>query len=120
MPVVDDDRHDVLMDSVKTLFDETKTRMDFHISVCTAKVTTQLASAPAEEIKEAKDGIQELSDKYGDLAKQFREQKEKEIEDAYQLYLKQQEEKDRKTEEEQAATNEEAKTGFDLSQFAGQ
>ncbi len=120
MPVVNDDRHDVLMDSVKTLFDETKTRMDFHIGVYTTKVTTQLAGAPAEEIKEAKDGIQELSDKYGDLAKQFREQKEKEIEEAYQLYLKQQEEKDRKTEEEQAATNEEAKTGFDLSQFAGQ
>lgn len=120
MPVVNDDRHEALMDAVKTLFDETKTRMDFHIGVYTTKVSTQLAGAPAEEIKEAKDGIQELSDRYGDLAKQYREQKEKEIEEAYQLYLKQQEEKDRKTEEEQAATNEEAKTGFDLSQFAGQ
>lgn len=119
MPVVDDDRHDALMDAVKTLSDETKQRMDFHVGVCTAKITVQLAGASAEEIKEAKDGIEDLKGKYGDLAKQYREQKEKEIEDAYQLYLKQQEEKNRKTEEEQAATNEEAKTGFDLSQFAG-
>ncbi len=120
MPVVNDDRHDVLTDSVKTLFDEAKTRMDFHIGIYTTKVTAQLAGSSAEELKEAKDGIQELTDRYGDLAKQLREEKEKEIENAYQLYLKQQEEKDRKTEEEQAATNEEAKTGFDISQFAGE
>lgn len=120
MPKVDDDRHDALMDAVKLAFDETKQRMDFHCGVCTSKITSQLLSAPAEELKEAKDALQELKDKYDELAQQYREQKEKEIEDAYQLYLKQQEEKDRKTEEEQAATNEEAKTGFDLSQFAGQ
>ena len=120
MPKVDNDRHDALMDAVKLAFDEAKQRMDFHCGICTTKITSLLLGAPAEEIKEAKDALQELKDQYGDLAKQYREQKEKEIEDAYQLYLKQQEEKDRKTEEEQAATNEEAKTGFDLSQFAGQ
>ncbi len=120
MPKVDDDRHDALMDAVKVAFDEAKQRMDFHCGVCTAKITSQLLGAPAEELKEAKDALQELKDKYGELAQQYRDQKEKEIEEAYQLYLKQQQEKDRKTEEEQASTNEDAKTGFDISQFAGQ
>lgn len=118
MPDVDKDRRDALTDAVKVLYDETKVKIDFCSKVYLEKVTISLAGASEEEIKEAKEELENVVNQYSDLAKKYREDKEKEIEDAYQLYLKEQGEKEKKEQEQKAATNEEASLGFDINQFA--
>ena len=56
---------------------------------------------------EAKESLQKVNDTYSELIKGFREEKEKEIEEAYQRYLTE------KTAEEQNRKEEEAAHGTD-------
>ena len=108
MPVVDDNRHDVMPDGVKLLSDACEAQLKATFTRYSAEIALQLADAPAGDLDEAKDALQELYDTATDLCKQFRENKEKEIEDAYQLYLAGKEEKEMTEQEEQAAHNAQA------------
>ena len=105
MPVVNDDRHDILTQGVKTLSDVCKGQLDITISRYTAEITLKLANAPAEELDEAKDALQQLRDKHDELVQQFREDKENEIEEAYAAWQAAQAEKEAKQQEEEAAHN---------------
>jgi ribosome recycling factor len=80
MPEVDDDRHDLLVNGVGALYDECKVKLDTNFQAYTTKITAQLVGCPAEELDEAKAALQEVNDKYAEMIKGFREEKEKEIE----------------------------------------
>lgn len=114
MPEVNKDRRDVLMDGVKILYDDLDVKLNTNIQLYTQKVVAQLAGAKAEEIDEAKKGIEEIKKQHYDLAKSYRERKEKQIEEAYQRYLEKKTEKDKTLQEHEAATNKQAAQGFKM------
>lgn len=117
MPVVDENRHDFGMDYVKTIHDETLVKIDAVNTAYVAKITKALVGAKPEEIDEAKEELQKFHDQHVDMCKQYREEKEKQIEAAYQDYLKSQAEKENAEQEKQAAHDSAAGKQFNLDEF---
>ena len=105
MPQVDQARHDVLMDGVGIIMDWCKTMLDATSSLTTAQITAKLADAQADEQTEAADALKDLQDQHEELCKQFRADKEKEIEDAFNAYQEQKAKEKASKEEEDAAHN---------------
>ena len=103
MPVVNKDRRDALMNGVSVLSDECKANMDVAYSKYLGQIMTKLVGAPPQEIDEAKDEMQSLYDEHSKLCKEYREEKEKEIEEAYQRYTTKQSEADAMQQEKDAA-----------------
>ena len=103
MPEVDDDRHDLLTNAVDTLSDACAGLMDGTITAYTAKIALLLQGGKPEEIDEAKDALQNIRDKHDEMCKQYKEDKEAEIEQAYKEYKQRQEEKKAGKEEEDNA-----------------
>ena len=108
MPEVDDNRHDLLMDAVSVLSDACDSQIEATFTLYTGKIVALLAQAKPEEMDEAKNALEDIHNQHKDLCKQFREQKEKEIEDAHQEYLAKKASAQEKKEEEDAAHNEQA------------
>lgn len=108
MPDVDDNRHDLLMDAVSTLSDACDTQIEATFTLYTGKIATLLAQATPEELDEAKNALEDTHKQHKDLCKQFREQKENEIEDAYNEYLARKTAAQEQKAEEEAAHNEQA------------
>ena len=79
-----------------------------------------MASAKPEEIDEAKEELQKVYDQMKDICKSYREEKEKQIEEAYQEYLKKKAEAELAESERQAARGEGKGMKLDLSQFVGE
>lgn len=104
MPDMNDERHEVLTNGVKALTEEVKLKTDGIFDIYTAKIAKQLAGAPDDEIKEAKDALKEIHETLGNAAKEYEERKIKEIEEAYKLYL------DKKAQEEAEQTEKEKET----------
>lgn len=105
MPVVNDDRHDALTQAVGVLSDGCKGVMDATLSLYTGRIVSKLSGAPAEDVDEAKEALQRLFDMADGLCKQYRTDKEQEIEDAYAAWQAAQAEKEAKQQEEEAAHN---------------
>ena len=105
MPVVDDMRHDVLMEGVKALSDFTEAKIEAVFTACGAKIAVKMVGAEPEEIDEAKNALGEVHDFHTDLCKQFRQAKEDEIEQAYKLWQDQQAQAKASKKEEDAAHN---------------
>ena len=59
MPVVDDNRHDVLTQGVKTFSDVCNKQLEEMLTRFTAEITVKLVGAPADELDEAKNALQE-------------------------------------------------------------
>ena len=108
MPEVDDVRHEVLTDAVGALSDECDGKIQAVFTYYSGQIAIKLAGAPPDEVNEAKDALQEVFDNHKDICKQFRDAKEKEIEDAYQLFQAQKAEKQAQLAEKQAALGEQA------------
>ena len=108
MPEVDDVRHEVLKDAVAVLSDECDAKIQATFSFYSAQIPLKLEGAPADEMNEAKDALQEVFDNHKDICKQFRTQKEDEIEEAYQLFQDKKAELQAKLAEKQAALGEQA------------
>lgn len=106
MPEVDDARHDLLTDAVDVLADACNTQMDTVMAACTLRLTQLLVGAEPKELDEAKDQLQQFKDMADDLCKQYKEDKEKEIEDAYQQYLAKKAEKEAAIKEKEDAAKE--------------
>ena len=85
-----------------------------------AEIIKQLASAKPEEIDEAKEELQKIYDQMKDICKSYREEKEKQIEEAYQDYLKKKAEAEQAESERQAARGEDKSSRLDLSQFVSE
>ena len=106
MPEVNDDRHDVLTEAVKILSDVCDGQLEYVFSRTSAEVALKLANSPADELDEAKDALQQIRERHEELLKKFRAEKEKEIEEAYQLYLAGAAEQEARKQEEAAAAQE--------------
>ena len=117
MPEVTKSRRDAGMEYVKTVFDETTSKLDAMNISYGLKISKQLSDAKPEEVDAAKGELQELHDKHIDLCKAYREEKEQQIEKAYQEYLKAREEKESAQQEKQAAQGENAGKQFNINTF---
>lgn len=114
MPVVNKERRDALMNAVSALSDECKVKVDGVFHQYMAQVVDKLVGAPADEIDEAKNELDQLHDDHNKLLKEYREDKGKEIEDAYQRYLTEQQQKDIRNKEEADARGEDKRTSMRL------
>ncbi|MBR5723898.1 MAG: hypothetical protein IKX62_00810 [Bacteroidales bacterium] len=106
MPVVNKDRHDVLMQAVAMLSDACNGILDATMADYAARIVVKLIDAPGEEVDEAKDSLQQIRDRYDEMSKTFRADKEKEIEEAYARYQEEQAEKEAKKQEEEDSAQE--------------
>lgn len=120
MPEVNDDRHDVGMNYVKAIYEEMTAKIDTTHAAYGAEIIKQLASAKPEEIDEAKEELQKIYDQMKDICKSYREEKEEQIEEAYQDYLKKKAEAEQAESERQAARGEDKSSKLDLSQFVSE
>ena len=86
MPEVDNNRYDVLKQSVKALYDERMVEMDKVKAEYTKTLSERTANLPKEEADEAKDKMEALFKQYSDFCKQYHDTKEQETEDAYKQW----------------------------------
>lgn len=103
MPEVNQDRHDFLMDAVKTLHDQCKVQVDKVNATYPVKLVPKLIGLTEEEVDEAKKKMEETQQKYLKMCDDYLTKKQQEIEDAYRHYLEEQAAQKAK-EEELAAT----------------
>ena len=87
MPEVDDNRYDLLKQSVKALYEERKVEMDKIKAEYTQTIADRTADLPKDEADEAKNRLEELCNQYSDIIQQYRDNKEQEIEEAHQNWL---------------------------------
>ena len=105
MPIVDDTRHKILTDAVGVLADTANSQLEATFTLYTARLATHLAEAKPEELDEAKDQLQQLHDKANDICKEYRANKEEEIESAYKQWQEDQAQKQSASQEVEAAQN---------------
>lgn len=117
MPEVNGDRHDAGMNYVKAIYEEMMAKIDKANVAYGTKIAKELMTAKPEEMDEAKEELQKQYDQIKDLCKSYRESKEKQIEEAYQKYLKERIEAEQAEKERQAAHSEEKGSKLDLSQI---
>lgn len=103
MPEMKQERHDVCMEYIKAQFDVTNAKLEAIFSQGSAKVALKMANASEENMQLAKDKLQEIYDWHTNTLKKLREDKEKEVEDAFQAYLAGEQEETKASEEKQAA-----------------
>ena len=102
MPEVNDDRRDVLMDGVKVLYDQCKAEVDKIKASYTAQIAEKCIGLPAEEAEEAKNALEDRFNQYMQYINDYRTNKEKEIEEAYQRWLNERSEQSRQRQEDDA------------------
>lgn len=99
VPEVNKDRHDFLMDAVKTLYDQCKVEVDKTNVAYSAKLIAKISGMSEEEIEEAKNKLEDSQQIYAKICDDYLAAKQKEIEDAYQRYLDEQTAKKAKQDE---------------------
>jgi ribosome recycling factor len=103
MPKVDKDRHDLLEEGVDGLHDQCKARVDLVLEQYGVKIAKAMEGADIESIDYIKNQLQELHKFFDDLMEKLTKGKKQEIEDAYQLYLAEQQQKEQEAQEQDAA-----------------
>jgi ribosome recycling factor len=103
MPEMKQERHNVCMEYIKAQFDVTNAKLEAIFSQGSAKVAFKMNGASEENLQLAKDKMQEIYDWHTNTLKKLREDKEKEVEDAFQAYLAGEQEETKASEEKQAA-----------------
>ncbi len=116
MPEVNKDRHDTLLDGVNTLYDQCKGKLDTNHTVYKSRLTAKLLGGSEEETKEAEDKLEEVYNKHDEICLQFKSDKIKEIEEAYQRYLTEQANKQAEEDEKAAARGVNAGQAFNINQ----
>ena len=116
MPEVNKDRHDTLLDGVNTLYDQCKGKLDTNHTVYKSRLTAKLLGGSEEETKEAEDKLEEVYNKHDEICLQFKSDKIKEIEEAYQRYLTEQANKQAEADEKAAARGVNAGQQFNINQ----
>lgn len=118
MPAVNKDRRDAGMDYVKTVYEETMSQLDTVNAAYTAKISKLLINAKPEELDEAKDELKKLHDNHVDICKNYRDEKETQLEEAYQKYLQAESEKESAEQEKQAARGQDAGKQMSMDAWA--
>ena len=105
MPTVDKGRRDTLLQGAEGLYKQATTAMDREKTYASLQLAEVLLGAPQDEIKEAKDSLEEISKQAKDKAKEFYEGKKKEIENAYNEYLEKEAQHKVQQQQDDNATN---------------
>ena len=116
MPEVNKDRHDNMTDGVGMLYDQCKAKIDANHTAYKTRLATMLVGLSKEEAKEAEDMLEEVYQKHDEICLQFKTDKQKEIEEAYQRYLTEQANKQAEADEKAAARGENAGQAFNINQ----
>lgn len=119
MPEVTKERRDAGMDYVKTIYDETLAKLDTVNTAYGVKIGKVLTQPKANEADEAKEELKKMHDEHLEICKSYREEKENQIEAAYQDYLKRQQEKESAEREKEAAHSGTAGKQFHMDAFSG-
>ena len=114
MPDVDNDRRKLLIGAVSTLYDDCGMQLDKAKGEYTTRLLSKMVGQSPSDIDEAKDALEKLYDRHKSIVKKYKENKEKEIEDAYQRWLAGKEEKDQKQLEQNEAMGEKAAKTLNL------
>ena len=105
MPEVDDDRYDVLKDSVKVCYEDCKARMEVLNRKADAKFAELTIGDTDEDVKKLKAAREKLNEQwYGHRDKLYNE-KLQEIEEAHNKWLAERGEEERKRMEDEASHN---------------
>jgi ribosome recycling factor len=116
MPDVNKDRHDVLIDGVDTLYDQCKAKLDANHATYKTRLTAKLVGFPEEDAQEAEDELEKVYKMHDDTCLQYKDEKVKEIEEAYQRYLDKQQQKKDADDERAAARGEDVKMQYRVGQ----
>ncbi len=109
MPEVNKDRRDVLIDSVNVLFDGCKAKMDKTCAEYRLKLEKKIVVLPTDdERNKAKDALESSIKNHQGIVDRVKTDKVKEIEEAYQDYLKKQASKKAQADETAAARGDRA------------
>lgn len=117
VPNVDKERRDVMLDTVNLFYNHCKADMEKCKVEYGEKQMRILFGASAEEIDEARKALDKINDIYVKLRDDMNDKKIKEIEDAYQRYLKEQD-ADKQSEKEEIESDE-TDGGLSMKMFVG-
>lgn len=87
MPDVTDERYKILNEGVKLLYENCKAKMEAAILKSDAKLAELLVGESKDTVDEVTDAIDMIKKEWNDKRDQTRDEKLKEIEDAYQKWL---------------------------------
>ena len=87
MPDVTDERYNILNEGVKLLYENCKAKMEAAILKSDTKLAGLLVSEGKDTVDEVTDAIDMIKKEWNDKREQTRDEKLKEIEDAYQKWL---------------------------------
>ena len=87
MPEVDNNRYDVLKESVKTLYDQCMTEIEKVKAKFTQMLADKTSELPKKEADEATDQMKKLTDQYDDICKTYRDKKVEEIEESHKKWI---------------------------------
>lgn len=108
MPPVDEDRKKDLLDMVNALHKDCEKRMEFEYTVFSASGGAAAITLPKETKEETKKEFEDTYKSFVDLAGKYKENKTKEIEDAYSRWCETNEGNERKEKEEEEAKGQDA------------
>lgn len=108
VPPVDKDRKDDMLDMVNALFEDCDKRMKLDFDVAAAKAGIAAVSLPKETQEETKKAFEDSYNNFVEQAKKYKENKIKEIEDAYSRWCETNECNERKEKEEEEAKGQDA------------
>jgi len=119
MPEVNDDRKKTLEDGVKTFRESASAQMDAAKAKYTALVEKGLYQCPKEDVEEAHNKLDEITDEYTKRVDKAEEDKQQEIEEAHKLWQEKKEEKQKEQQEQQAAAGVDVKSSMKMPQDNG-
>ena len=93
MPMVDKNRRDFLMNGVTGLYEESQARIDAVYAKYQARFAEMLVNAPVQDADDANKALEDAFDKCSDMTEQLFKQKQQEIEEGFEKYIKDLEQK---------------------------
>ena len=93
MPMVDKNRRDFLMNGVTGLYEESQARIDAVYAKYQARFAEMLVNASVQDANDANKALEDAYDKCCDMTDELFKQKQQEIEDGYEKYIEDQEQK---------------------------
>lgn len=106
MPEVNKDRRDALMNLVDLCYKDCDVQMKKAFATYQEKLVARMVGQPEPDIDEGKKAVEDAYNQHMDMVKAYKENKEKEIEEAYQKYLTEQQAKAQQQNEEEQARGE--------------
>jgi len=114
MPEVDDERYDVLKETVKVEYNLCKEQMEGANIVAQAKFATLAAGETKEDLDILQEEVDNLNEEWSGKRDDIHAAKLKEIEDAHRKWQEEQEESNQQRREEEAARGESAATSMKI------